>query len=103
MKTQDIAILGLAGVAVYMILRSQGVSVSGLVGKVTGTAGRSTSGGTSAPDSFVDEIFNAGGLPYDNGWRYYENGTAIDTNGNYYYQGKLVYSAGSTGGATGLW
>lgn len=101
MKTQDLAILGLAGVAVYMILKSQGVKLTGLVGSL-GTAGR-TAAGTSAPDSFVDEIFNAGGLPYNNGWRYYENGTAIDPNGNYYYQGKLVYSAGSTGGATGLW
>lgn len=100
MKTQDLAILGLAGVAVYMILRSQGVSVSGLVGKVTGSAGKTAA---DAPDSFVDEIFNAGGTPYTNGWRYYENGTAIDPSGNYYYQGKLVYSAGSTGGATGLW
>lgn len=100
MKTQDLAILGLAGVAVYMILRSQGVSVSGLVGKVSGSAGKSATG---AVDSFVDEIFNASGTPFDNGWRYYENGTAIDPQGNYYFEGKLVYKAPGTGGATGLW
>jgi len=29
------------------------------------------------------------------GWTYYTDGTAIDPSGNYYYQGELVWTAGT--------
>lgn len=84
MKQTDLIVLALAGVAVYMIVRSQ----------KGGTTAPAAGGGATAVDRFVDEIFNAGGTPFNNGWRYYENGTAIDPQGNYYFQGQLVWRAG---------
>lgn len=40
----------------------------------------------------VNEIFNLAGVPFDNGWRYYDDGTAISPEGKYYLDGKLVWS-----------
>lgn len=90
MKSDELLVLGLAGVAVYLIWKTQGAKAA---------AGVSPS--KPLADTFVDEIFNWRGLPYDNGWRYFENGVAIDPQGNYYQNGKLVWSPGS--GATGAW
>lgn len=40
----------------------------------------------------VSEIFNAAGLPFENDWRYYSDGTSISPEGKYYKDGKLVWS-----------
>jgi hypothetical protein len=79
MKQQEMIVLGLAGLAVYMIMQAT---------KKGG--GTTTAGGL---DKFVNEVFSAGGTPFKNGWRYYDNGTAIDPQGNYYQNGQLVWSA----------
>lgn len=81
MKTEDIAILGAAGVAVWLILK----------GSKTTTGPRQGSGG--GVSNWVNEIFSPAGLPYGNGWRYFENGVAIAPNGDYYQGGQLVWSA----------
>lgn len=87
MKQSDLIVLGLAGLAVYMIWQSQ--------------KPKTTSTGTSGPraglDTFVDEIFNGSGRPFDNGWRYFENGVAIDPSGNYYQGGQMVWQAPGAG------
>lgn len=86
MKQTDMIVLGLAGLAVFMIVRSQkgGATLA--------------PGGGGAPSNIVDnlvrEIFNSSGTPFSNGWRYYDNGTAISPEGDYYFQGQLVYRAG---------
>lgn len=85
MKSQDLIVLGLAGLAVYMIWRTQ---------SQRSAAGVSPSAPLkSTVDNFVDEIFSAAGTPFDNGWRYFENGVAIDPQGGYYQNGVLVYKA----------
>lgn len=91
MKQTEMIVLALAGLAVWMIVQSKNKSAG-----ATGTGTRST------VDNFVDEIFNAKGTPFENGWRYYENGVAIDPQGNYYQDGKKVWSAPSAG-ASGGW
>lgn len=85
MKTDELLILGLAGVAVYMIWKTQGARSAAGVSPSKPLA--------SGADTFVDEIFSAAGLPFNNGWRYFENGVAIAPNGDYYQNGAKVWSA----------
>lgn len=40
----------------------------------------------------VNEIFSSAGLPFENDWRYYNDGTSIGPDGKYYQNGKLVWS-----------
>ena len=77
-KTEDLMILGVAGLMAWFIL-GRG-------------AARSAPAANDA--DYVEEIFN-GVAGWANGWRYFENGTAIDPLGNYYHNGQLVYRAQS--------
>lgn len=83
MKNQEWIVLGLAGVAVWMILASQR---KGAPAGDTGTAG-----------NFVNEILDGVGKAFGNGWRYFDNGTAIDPRGNYWQNGQLVWQAPRAG------
>lgn len=82
MKATDMMILAAAAVAAWVIVRSGGAKVG--------------AGGTAAakPAGWVSEIFDIGGARYGNGWRYYDNGVAIDPAGAYYSGGVLVWSPG---------
>lgn len=84
MKQNEMIVLGLAGLAVYLIYKSQQPKVN---------APRDT----GKPAGWVDQIFDLGGSNFTNGWKYYENGTAIDPKGNYYFDGQLVYQAAGSG------
>ncbi len=79
MKQNDLIVLALAGVAVWLIVQA----------KKTTTKTSST----GAASSFTNEIFDAGGGQFGNGWRYFSDGTAIDPSGSYYYGGQRVYTA----------
>lgn len=83
MKSTNLIVLGLAGLAVYMIVKK---TPGGLKGMLPGTGNGQ---GATAPTT---EVFNASGLPWDNGWRYYSDGTAIDPQGRYYKNGSLIWS-----------
>ena len=98
MKQADMIVLGLAGAAVFLIFQAQrkgaGFATSG---DLVGNMGKKA-------QSFVDEIFDAAGKAFDNGWRYFENGTAISPEGDYYLNGQMVYqSAPKLAGASGTW
>lgn len=88
MKQTDLIVLALAGVAVYMIVRSQ------KGGATPGTQPLAGGAAVNWADALVNEIFSSSGTPFSNGWRYFDNGTAISPNGDYYFQGQLVYRAG---------
>ena len=79
MKQTEMIVLGLAGVAVYLIWQSQ---------KSKGTAQATT---TTKPTDWVSEILGTDGKRYDNGWRYFSDGTAIDPSGNYYKDGAMIW------------
>lgn len=81
MKTEDIAVLGAAAVAVYLILKGNKATTS------------TTTRGSTGVRDWVGEIFSSAGTPYSNGWRYFENGVAISPNGDYYQGGQLVWRA----------
>ena len=85
MKQTDLIVLGLAGVAVYMIVKSQknGAGITG--------SGALSAGLRSAAQT-VSEIMDSTGKVFDNGWRYFNDGTAIDPSGNYYQGGQLIWS-----------
>ena len=84
MKNEELLILGAAGVAVWLILKGS---------KTTTPTPASVRQGSAGVSGWVNEIFSAAGTPYTNGWRYFENGVAIDPQGNYYQNGALVWSA----------
>lgn len=76
----NMIVLGLAAVAVYLITQSKKTpaKATGVTGTATGTV----------------EIFDSmnGGKAWGNGWRYFSDGTAIDPQGNYYQGGQLIWS-----------
>ena len=85
MKTSELIALGLAAIAVYMITKKAG-------------AGQAN----KPPADFVTEVFNTAGKAFENGWRYFSDGTSISPNGSYYSGGQLVYD-GHNAGASGSW
>ncbi len=88
MNKQDLMVLALAGVAVYIVYKA----TQGGGFKIGGVTLGNSAAGVGGAGGWVDEIFNSNGTPYDNGWRYFEDGTAIDPSGNYYHKGQLVWS-----------
>jgi hypothetical protein len=83
MKQSEMIALGLAAVAVYLITSTNKKSTlwDEKTGNPLGNAAKA-----------VTEIFNLGGGAFDNGWRYFSDGTAIDPQGNYYHQGQLIWN-----------
>lgn len=81
MKQPELIALGLAGLAVFLILRAK-----------PGTSRAAAKAPKPNAPGAAEILDN--GRPYSNGWRYFDNGTAIDPLGNYYFQGSLVYSSG---------
>lgn len=75
MKKSHLAVLGLAGVAVYMIVQSRGAKNP-----------------FSSLTSRASEVLDQGGKAFANGWRYFSDGTSIDPSGNYYKESQLVWS-----------
>ncbi len=73
-------VLGLAGLALFIVMKASK--------KTTGT-----SSAASKPAGWVDQIFDAGGSKFANGWSYYTDGTAIDPSGNYYKDGSMIWQA----------
>lgn len=91
MKSDTLIILGAAGLGLFAIANM--IKPGGLrVPTGGGTAGALNNYG-NAP---VTEINNTA-LPGQEGWgwTYYSDGTAIDPNGVYYYQGARVWSPGA--------
>lgn len=88
MKNQsDLIVLGLAGLAVYFIATANRKGAT-----ATGTTANTLA-------SMTKEIFDAAGKAFDNGWRYFTDGTAIDPSGNYYKGGQLIWSNPAASGA----
>lgn len=78
MKQPELIALGLAGLAVYFIVNAKG--------------GKSSGGLANATAARTSEIFASNGQTFDNGWRYFSDGTAIDPAGNYYQNGNPIWS-----------
>lgn len=86
MKQVEIIALGVAAVAVYLVAKAKGV-------KVWQGAPLTSMKPKSTPSSYdrVTEILNSDGTPYENGWRYFSDGTSIDPLGNYYSGNQVVW------------
>lgn len=78
MKNEEIIVLGLAGVAVWLILQSQKPKAAG--------------GVTSNANKRTEEIFDQWGATFNNGWRYFTDGTAIDPQGRYWKDGQVIWT-----------
>lgn len=83
MKQSELIVLGLAGLAVFMILK--GRAATGPTVKAGGP------GGTANLTGGTREILDSRGLPFDNGWRYYSDGTSIGPDGAYYLNGQMIW------------
>lgn len=81
MKQTEMIALGLAGVALYLIVKSN-----------KGTSTGSAASGLRDMSKTVTEILESTGKAFANGWRYFTDGTAIDPAGNYYQGGQLIWS-----------
>lgn len=81
MKQQDAIVLGLAGLAVYLIVKDKGIKLPGFT----------ASAKTPTYDK-VTEVLDASGARYSNGWRYFSDGTSIDQLGNYYSGNQLIWT-----------
>lgn len=92
MKQQEMIVLGLAGVALYLIAKTP--TGKKALQSVTGTA----SNGLRDVSQTVSEVFDTTGKAFSNGWRYFNDGTAIDPAGNYYQGGQLIWSNPSVKG-----
>lgn len=90
MKNTELIVLGLAGLAVWMITKKAGAGTS------------QSNGALGTVAAFTNEIFDSAGKAFSNGWRYFSDGTSIDPQGNYYSGGQLVYTPYGSG-TTGSW
>jgi len=81
-KNEDLLVVGLAGIAVFLILKAKGL--------VPGFSGAAAN---PAPLYAGSEVFN-GALPSQPGygWHYYTDGVAIGPDGRYYLNGKEVWA-----------
>lgn len=84
MKADEIMLVGGALLALYVVTRPVIAGTSG------GVAGAVQKLREAAPAT--QEIFETNGSTFDNGWRYYTDGTAIGPDGKYYKEGALVWS-----------
>jgi len=81
MKNNDLILIALAGIAVWMI------------SKANQSAGSNTVLNLGKAINGISEIFTGaktGQAGY--GWRYFSDGTSIDPQGNYYLNGDLVWT-----------
>lgn len=83
MKQTELIALGLAGLAVYFILKAKG--------------GGDAGAGLRAAADRTSEIFSSTGKAFDNGWRYFSDGTSISPSGDYYQNGSLIWSNPGSG------
>ena len=98
MKSDTIIILAAAAAGLYAVAHMTRPAAAGTPRPgASGTAGALNNYG-NAP---ITEINNTA-LPGQQGWgwTYYSDGTAIDPQGRYYYQGQMVWSPGA--GAMGM-
>jgi hypothetical protein len=90
MKQTEMIALGLAGVALYMIVQITKKPTTAKKGGVYDYLGKST--------------FELQGGKAKNGWTYFDDGTALDPEGNAWQGGQVMATPGTTettGG--GLW
>lgn len=86
MKQTEILALGVAAVAVYLVAKAKNV-------KVWQGAPLTSMKPKTTPSTYdkVTEILNSDGTRYDNGWRYFSDGTSIDPLGNYFSGNQLIW------------
>ncbi len=75
MKRDTLILVGAAGVALYLVKKAG--SVQGAVQNIVQGA---------------KEILSTTNTRFNNGWRYFDDGTAIDPFGRYYKGGQLIYT-----------
>lgn len=82
MKNSDLLLIAAAAAAAFLMLKKGGGS--------SVKAAPIASGGAT---DFVNGIFNPAQVGQPGfGWQYFDNGTAIDSAGNYYFQGQRVWT-----------
>lgn len=94
MNIKNVAIYGFAAFAAYTAWRTMspsGNSAGGIFGILKGQRQES---GAAIPQNTqkITEVLSSTGGQYSNGWRYFNDGTAIDPQGSYYLNGQLVWS-----------
>lgn len=85
MKDENLvlAIAAASVIGFYLLVMKKPANKTQSVGK--------TNSSSNVQNIYTNEIF----VPQDtaNGWRYFDDGTAIDGQGNYYQNGKLIWRA----------
>ncbi len=75
MKKDTLMLIGAAGIALYLVNKAGGVQQA-----------------TTKVVNGATEVLNSLGQRFNNGWRYFSDGTAIDPFGSYYKGGTKIWS-----------
>lgn len=97
MKNDTLVIVAAAGIGLYLIARMVKPAAAIRTPTGSGTAGALNNYG-NAPVTEISNTALPGQIGW--GWKYYSDGTVIDPEGRYYYNGQLVWSPGA--GAMGM-
>lgn len=94
MNIKNVAIYGFAAFAAYTAYRTMAPSSGSAGGIFDMLRGQRKDSGAAIPQNTqkVTEVLNGSGGQFSNGWRYFSDGTVIDPQGNYYLDGKMVWS-----------
>lgn len=91
MQTDELIALAIGGIALWMLFVSRRAAAAPASPQQLRAGGFLNELVSSKPADYVIEVANpaAPGEP-GWGWRYYSNGTAIDSAGKYYFQGQAI-------------
>jgi hypothetical protein len=90
MKTADLLTIAAGAVLTFVAWQA----VKGRVAHAATAPGGITPAAQSQA-GWATELFQNNGAAFSGGWRYFNDGTAIAPNGDYYFDGQKVYSAQS--------
>lgn len=76
LANKELIVLGLAAVAVYLIFTNKDKALQ-FARRV---------------EVMTKEVLNPSGGAFDNGWRYFDDGTSIDPQGRYWKGGQVIWS-----------
>ena len=98
MKNEEFLALALGAIALYMLMQTRQVKAGTVAANPSLALGQPTQAKITPTNIFSTSIPNAAlpGQP-GYGWQYFTDGTAIDPDGSYWQDGRIVWASGLSG------